>query len=238
MNSIAHSLYYYQLRQLLLGLLISFSIISCVTINIYFPAAAAEEAAEKIVDEVLNTDHLNTDEVKPELNQSPDQTLNLLPGDSRIESQRESQRVSQSFINTQIIESSLVSVINFFIPAAQAGQANISIDSAKIRSIRNNMKQRQSKLNSFYQSGSIGFTNKGFIASVSDKGLSIKQKSTAKKLINAENNDRKALYREIANANGHPEWQNDIQKTFAQTWIAKIPSGWMYQTSAGQWKKK
>ncbi len=226
MNSITHALYYYQLRQLLLGLLISFSIISCVTINIYFPAAAAEEAAEKIVDEILNTDHLNTDEVKPELNQSTDQTLNP------------SQRDAQSFINTQIIESSLVSVINFFIPAAQAGQANISIDSAKIRSLRNKMKQRQAKLNPFYQSGSIGFTNKGFIASVSDKGLSIKQKSTAKKLINAENNDRKALYREIANANGHPEWQDDIQKTFAHTWISKIPSGWMYQTSSGQWKKK
>ena len=234
MNSITHALYYYQFRQLVLGLLISFSIISCVTINIYFPAAAAEEAAEKIVDEILNTNHLNTDEVKPELNQSTDQTLNPAQRDARIDSQRN----AQSFINTPIIESSLVSVINFFIPAAQAGQANISIDSAKIRSIRNKMKQRQAKLNPFYKSGNIGFTNKGFIASVSDKGLSIKQKSTAKKLINAENNDRKALYREIANANGHPEWQNDIQKTFAQTWISKIPSGWMYQTSAGQWKKK
>lgn len=217
MNSMTHSLYYYQFRQLLLGLLISFSIISCVTINIYFPAAAAEEAAEKIVDEVLNTAPL-----QPEVDQAPDQTFRTTP----------------TMINTALIESPLIAFINFIIPAAEAGQANISINSAKIRSIRNNMKNRQSKLKPFYQSATIGFTNNGFIASVTNKGLSVKQKSTAKKLINAENNDRKALYREIANANGHPEWQDDIQKTFSQTWISKISSGWMYQTASGQWKKK
>lgn len=30
---------------------------ACVTINIYFPAAAAEKAADKIIDEVWQTQH-------------------------------------------------------------------------------------------------------------------------------------------------------------------------------------
>jgi hypothetical protein len=35
-----------------LGLLAAIALPACVTINIYFPAAAAEKAADKIIDEV------------------------------------------------------------------------------------------------------------------------------------------------------------------------------------------
>ena len=132
----------------------------------------------------------------------------------------------------------LLAIVDFFIPVVQAGQANISIETAKIRSIRNRMEKRQSKLRSFYQSGAVGFTNDGLIASVSSSGLSVKQRSTVNKLIKAENRDRLALYAEIANANGHPEWRADIQKTFSKTWIKKISSGWMYQKPSGQWRRK
>jgi hypothetical protein len=46
------------------------------------------------------------------------------------------------------------------------------------------------------------------------------------------------LYTEIARANGHPEWEADIRKTFAGRWIANAPAGWWYQDSGGQWKRK
>ena len=45
------------------------------------------------------------------------------------------------------------------------------------------------------------------------------------------------LYAEIARANGHPEWQNDIQQTFAQRWISNAANGWWYQ-QGGSWKQK
>ena len=35
--------------------LAAFALIACVTINIYFPAAAAEKAADKIIEEVWQT---------------------------------------------------------------------------------------------------------------------------------------------------------------------------------------
>ena len=40
------------MRTWVLGLLVALLLPACVTINIYFPAAAAEKAADKIIDEV------------------------------------------------------------------------------------------------------------------------------------------------------------------------------------------
>lgn len=219
-----HSLFYnkHSLHQLLSVMLISLTVISCVTINIYFPAAAAEKAAEQIVNDVLKS-------VDPDVDQKGN-TDNKINNDSM---NKQSQFNSISFPSK-----ALLAIVNFIIPAAEAGQADISINTPKIRSIRKSMEKRQPKLRPFYSSGAVGFTNNGLIASVSNAGLSMKQKSTVKKLINSENRDRLALYAEIANANGHPEWQSDIQKTFSKTWINKISSGWMYQSKSGQWVRK
>ncbi len=40
-------------------LLIAAALGACVTINVYFPAAAAEKAADKIIDEVLQSRQAN-----------------------------------------------------------------------------------------------------------------------------------------------------------------------------------
>ncbi len=208
----------HSLQHFFVLMLISFTVISCVTINIYFPAAAAEKAAEQIVDDVLKS-------VSPEAEQKKEAEQ---PMDS-----------SQNQYHAGFTQDSLLAIVNFVFPAAHASApVDISINTPKIRSIRKSMEKRQAKLQPYYSSGAVGFTSNGLIASVSTAGLSIKQKSTIKKLIKAENKDRNALYTEIANANGHPEWRADIQKTFAKTWINKIASGWMYQTSSGQWQRK
>lgn len=215
MQLITYSAQTFKIRQFLLTLFICLTAISCVTINIYFPAAAAEKAAEKIVDEVLQTNQPETIQKTDKNDQSTIMYRELSPG-----------------------QTILLSISDFFFPVAQAEEANISINSPSIRAIRNNMEKRQTKLRPFYQSGNVGFTNNGLIASVTNNGLSVKQKSVVKKLIKAENNDRLALYSEIAKANGHPEWKKDIQATFSKTWIKKIASGWKYQTPNGQWTTK
>ncbi len=212
------------LYQLFSIMLLSFTVISCVTINIYFPAAAAEKVAEQIIDDVLQSG-------EPNIEQKNDSDNDINKTQGWLESGPLKHQQSYS-------TNALVAIVNFIIPAAEAGQANISIDTGKIRSIRKNMEKRQAKLQPYYSSGAVGFTNNGLIAVVSSSGLSIKQKSTVKKLVKSENNDRQALYSEIANANGHPEWKSDIQKTFSKTWINKISSGWMYQSNSGNWTKK
>jgi uncharacterized protein YdbL (DUF1318 family) len=55
--------------------------------------------------------------------------------------------------------------------------------------------------------------------------------------VKEENTDRATLYKEIAQANGHPEWQAEIQSTFAGRWIDKAQAGWWVQ-GAGGWVKK
>lgn len=53
-----------------------------------------------------------------------------------------------------------------------------------------------------------------------------------------ENRDRSAVYREIAIANGHPEWEEQIQETFAKEWAQKARKGWYYQDASGAWRQK
>ena len=51
-----------------LAVLCSLALSACVTINIYFPAAAAERAADRIIDEVWQ---LKPDGTKPSIKPAP-----------------------------------------------------------------------------------------------------------------------------------------------------------------------
>jgi uncharacterized protein YdbL (DUF1318 family) len=46
------------------------------------------------------------------------------------------------------------------------------------------------------------------------------------------------VYREIAIANEHPEWEQEIQQTFAKEWVQKARPGWYYQDESGAWRQK
>ena len=62
-------------------------------------------------------------------------------------------------------------------------------------------------------------------------------RNNAEVAIHIDNRDRKAVYREVAVANGHPEWEAQIRDVFAKQWIASARDGWWYQ-SGGAWKQK
>ena len=64
------------------------------------------------------------------------------------------------------------------------------------------------------------------------------QRAQVNTTVSDENRDRTALYREVANANNHPEWEAQIRATFARGWIEQAPAGWYYQDSSGAWKRK
>ena len=80
--------------------------------------------------------------------------------------------------------------------------------------------------------------NGGLLTLRDPKAVAIKDRNQANQLVTAENRDRNALYAEIAKANGHPEWEQDIRSTFARRWVANAPSGWYFQDSGGGWKQK
>lgn len=117
-------------------------------------------------------------------------------------------------------------------------QANLDINTPGITAITNSMKARNGQLQGAYQSGAVGFAKDGNLA-VRDAGaLPLKDRAAINSLVAQENQDRAALYKEIAKANGHPEWEGDIRNTFAQRFIQKAAPGWYVQDSNGAWVRK
>ena len=182
---------------------------ACVTINVYFPAAAAEQAADKIIEEVWGE---GAD--KPAADQSSG-AGSFVDGASRI---------------SQLI-------IDWLIPAAHAQQANLDISSPAIGKIQASLKARHAKLLPYYNSGAVGLTDDGLVAVRDAKAIPLSARKTVNQLVADDNRDRLALYREIAAANGRPEWEAQIRQTFARRWIDLAQSGWYYR-SGGSWKAK
>lgn len=186
---------------------------ACVTINIYFPAAAAEEAARVIVRDVLKSD---------EQPQAPAK-------------QEDDKQSLHSTASPLLI--AFGKTLELLIPPAHAAQADININTAAISAIRASMQARQSSLAPFYRSGAIGFDGQGSVAIRDLNAVSLADRNRLKKLVADENGDRARLYGEIARANGHPEWEGDVRSTFAKVWVQEAPSGYWYQ-AGGNWKQR
>ena len=60
------------MKKWLIGLSIAATLSACVTINIYFPAAAAEKAADKIIEEVWQLKDAQTKPGEPTPEGQPD----------------------------------------------------------------------------------------------------------------------------------------------------------------------
>ena len=187
---------------------------ACVTINIYFPAAAAEEAARTIVRDVLKDEHSDTQ-----------------PGEQQGAQDKQSQRVDGGPVLVAVGR-----VLEFLVSPAHAAEADININTATIRAIRASMQRRQSSLAPFYRAGAIGFDSRGSVAIRDLKAVSLADRNRLKKLVADENADRSKLYKEIALANGHPEWEGKVRSTFARVWVDEAPAGYWYQ-SGGAWQQ-
>ncbi|HKX55842.1 MAG TPA: YdbL family protein [Xanthomonadales bacterium] len=188
---------------------------ACVTINVYFPAAAAERAAEEFVGDVLGETPKDGSLFDPLQYSLPD-----------------------SQHNPMLLAA--VGLLDAIVPSAQAQQqASIDINTPQINAIKSRMAERQnSSLNAWFDAGAIGFGNDGLVAILDRAKVPLNERRNLESVVADENRDRSAVYREIAVANGHPEWEKDIQQTFAKEWAAKARSGWNYQDAAGNWKQK
>lgn len=116
-------------------------------------------------------------------------------------------------------------------------QADLDIDSPAIRALTLSMKQRHDQLEPHYRTGAIGLAADGSLVLRDATQVPLAQRAGANALVAAENADRAALYREIARANGHPEWEAQIRATFAQRFIERAPAGWWVER-AGGWALK
>jgi uncharacterized protein YdbL (DUF1318 family) len=180
---------------------------ACVTINVYFPAAAAEKAADRIIRDVYGEDQKPTTEPQSS-NDSP--AMPLPDGNA---------------------------LLNWFLPVAHA-EADLSVNTPAIRQLQADMEKRHRELAPYYTSGAVGMTRRGEIELRDQTLVPLQVRNQVKKLVARENQDRSALYAEIAQANGHPEWEPDIRQTFARRWVDNAPGGWWYMDGSGTWKQK
>jgi uncharacterized protein len=180
---------------------------ACVTINVYFPAAAAEKAADRIIEDIWGP------EQGPKAEGNEQSSVGRVAGDV------------------------LVAALDFVIPAAHA-QADIDISSPAIRALTASMKGRAGQLEPFFSSGAVGLTSDGLLEVRDANAVALADRNKLRKLVADDNADRNSLYREIAGANGHPEWEADIRSTFAERWIANARAGWYYKSKAGAWTRK
>jgi len=112
-------------------------------------------------------------------------------------------------------------------------QANLEINSPGVAAIQASMQKRHGELAPLYAGGAIGLTRDGNVALHDPAAVPLAQRAAVNGLVAAENQDRASLYREIARANNHPEWEGDIRNTFAQRWIDRAQAGWYYQNVSG-----
>lgn len=178
---------------------------ACVTINVYFPAAAAEKAAAEFIDEVL--------------------------GESPAEPEPSGQAPPRGDRLGLLLSLSPIGVAH--------AQADIDIESPQVRAIQARMAERfRSTLEPHFASGALGFTRDGHVELRDAAAVPLAARTAAKQAVAEDNRDRDAVYREIAVANGHPEWEAQIRETFAAQWIERAAPGWFYQDASGTWQRK
>lgn len=198
--------------------LASLVIAACVTINVYFPAAAAEKAADQIIDAVTGAATPTNTRIVPAAPPTG-QTRYREPG---------------------VLVAALGQVLYAIVPSAQAQEAaNIDISSPEIRAIQSSMQARFGQLRRFFDSGVLGLTQDGLVQIRDAGSLSLPDRGLLNRLVAEDNKDRESLYAEIARANGHPEWAGELRKIFARRWVERgAQAGWYYQNATGAWAQK
>ena len=191
----------------------------CVTINVYFPAAAAQKAADQVISNIMGPASGSS---------APAPASSTLPPSSGAADSSQQQPLAML-------------VLDALIPAASAAEppANLDVQTPAIEAIESRMRNRfHSTLKGLFESGAIGLTHNGDVAMHDASKIPLAQRAQATQAIAAENTDRADLYKQIAIANGHPEWAQRMRESFAKQWISRARSGWYYQDASGSWQKK
>lgn len=193
---------------------------ACVTINVYFPAAEAKEAAKEFVEKVIG------DEMQAQPN----------PGGGGMAGMRVPAQVPANPCADCSVKFDPLMLIG--IAPAYAQAPDITLKTPAIQAIQARMESRfDSTLRAHFDSGALGFTADGLVAVREASKISLGDRVGANQAVAEQNRDAKAVYREVAVANGHPEWEAQIRDVFAKQWVESARNGWWYQ-SGGGWKQK
>ena len=95
----------------------------------------------------------------------------------------------------------------------------VNVSNPTIRALKARMKTRYSQLKPYYSNGNLKEENNGYLSIVKSGGLELKQKRDLTSLVKAENDDRNALYAEVAKALKIDASQiSKVAEIFAKEW--------------------
>ena len=189
---------------------------ACVTINVYFPAAEAREAAKEFVDKVIGEDA---------------QPSTPAPAPAPAPADQDGGGGGMALRFDPLV------LLGIGTAHAQ-GTPDITIKTPAIQAIQSRMASRfDATLRQHFDSGALGFTGDGEIAVRDASKIALPDRVKVNQAVADQNRDARAVYREIAVANKHPEWESQIRDVFAKQWVASAKAGWWYQ-SGGSWKQK
>jgi uncharacterized protein YdbL (DUF1318 family) len=208
----------FPLKLMILGLLTA-----CVTVNVYFPAAAAEQAADRIIDTVTSQPGGSSKPREEDTNKTPPNS-----------------RAAPATNPTVLLAATGGALLDLLVPAAQAqASPNLDISDPQIRAVTASMQQRFGDMKKYFDSGVIGLTADGQVAVRDQNAIPLAERAVVTRLVSEDNRDRATLYAELARANKHPEWEPDIRRTFARRWVERgAQPGWYYQDASGRWAQK
>jgi uncharacterized protein len=190
---------------------------ACVSVNIYFPAAAANRAADKIIDDIEGADKAPA---------PPPAGTPAQPGPAPAPKPGSALPMPWKLVAIG--------------PAvADAAEMDLDISSPAIRTLRDSLHNRYQQLLPYFESGVVGLTNKGLIGIRDASNVSLKDKATLNGLVEQQNQDLRSLFQEIVKANKMDSAAAaQIQKIFADRWRERAKPGRWIQTDAGAWVKK
>ena len=199
--------------------LASFLVAACVTINVYFPAAAADKAADQVINDITGGAAKGATTTPPQSNFVP----------------------ARSADEPNFLASAFGNALNALVPAANAqdAEAALNVSSPAVTRIKQSMGARFAELEKFFASGAIGLTKDGMVDVRDLNAVALPDRATVKRLVSEDNADRAQLYSEIAKASNHPEWEGDIRSAWTRSFVSTVAKpGWYYQDSGGAWKQK
>jgi uncharacterized protein YdbL (DUF1318 family) len=197
---------------------VAWTLVACVTVNVYFPAAEVKDLSRRIEEEVRKEAAKQEQEKPPE------------PSPTPSPSPSPSSRPSVSLLDA------ILGVTPVFAQEVAAPE----VTSPAIRKIIDSRAARVGAIRPYKATGVVGENNKGLLEIRKLDALTdLKSRAEAQRLVAAENADREELFREIATAKKvDPSQLPKIRETYASTIREMASAGTWIQMPDGTWRQK
>jgi hypothetical protein len=115
---------------------------------------------------------------------------------------------------------------------------NLDIGSPTVVVVKHSMAQRTSRLIRFYEAGEIGLGHDGLIYLRDNSKMTLAKRQIAEKLIDTDNEERKALIQALADSNNRRDAEPEIWTLMRARWNQQWKSGWWLRDADGKWSRK